>query len=117
MILSFVVNVVNGFSPSSISSCLNAVSITVLEDLVKPAMEYFDKTMTTKTEARLAKLLGGALMLNSAKSYTIRATDFFTHFMNYMYIYNFFTGIFSGVLVIAFAFLCTILGSTVLQVQ
>lgn len=70
-------------SLSSISSCLNAVSITVLEDLVKPAMEYFDKTMTTKTEARLAKLLG----------------------------------IFSGGLVIAFAFLCTILGSTVLQIM
>ena len=45
-------------SPSSISSCLNAVSITILEDLIKPAMEYFDKSMTMKTEAMLAKLLG-----------------------------------------------------------
>ncbi|XP_061189213.1 uncharacterized protein LOC133197269 [Saccostrea echinata] len=68
-------------SLSSISSCLNAVSITILEDLVKPAMEYFDKTMCMQTEARLAKFLG----------------------------------ILGGVLVIAFAFLCTILGSTVLQ--
>nr|XP_022326238.1 uncharacterized protein LOC111126119 [Crassostrea virginica] len=70
-------------SLSSISSCLNAVSITILEDLIKPAMEYFDKSMTMKTEAMLAKLLG----------------------------------ILSGILVIAFAFLCTILGSTVLQIM
>ncbi|CAC5417114.1 unnamed protein product [Mytilus coruscus] len=43
---------------SSISSCLNALSITVLEDLIKPTMDYWDMTMSQRTEARLAKLLG-----------------------------------------------------------
>ncbi|XP_052093056.1 sodium-coupled monocarboxylate transporter 1-like [Mytilus californianus] len=43
---------------SSISSCLNALSITVLEDLIKPTLDYCDVTMSQRSEARLAKLLG-----------------------------------------------------------
>ena len=43
---------------SSISSCLNALSITVLEDLIKPTLDYCDVTLSQKFEARLAKVLG-----------------------------------------------------------
>ncbi|KAK3088350.1 hypothetical protein FSP39_017961 [Pinctada imbricata] len=68
---------------SSISSCLNAVSITVLEDLIKPILDSCGKTLSPSTGAKLAKFIGAC----------------------------------SGVIVIAFAFLCTILGSTVLQIM
>jgi hypothetical protein len=40
------------------SSCLNALSITVLEDLIKPTLDYCDVTLSQKFEARLAKALG-----------------------------------------------------------
>ncbi|XP_045209408.2 sodium-coupled monocarboxylate transporter 1-like [Mercenaria mercenaria] len=68
---------------SSISSCLNALSITVLEDMIKPATESWNFKFTPDEETRLAKILG----------------------------------IFGGVLVILFAFLATVLGTTVLQIM
>lgn len=52
---------------------MNAVSITILEDLIKPAMEYFDKSMTMKTEAMLAKLLGMLIAVyNETPFFTFR---------------------------------------------
>ncbi|XP_071111655.1 sodium-coupled monocarboxylate transporter 1-like [Haliotis cracherodii] len=43
---------------SSISSCLNATSITLLEDIIKPCLEGCKKSLSPHTEAWLAKLLG-----------------------------------------------------------
>ncbi|XP_067662756.1 sodium-coupled monocarboxylate transporter 1-like [Haliotis asinina] len=43
---------------SSVSSCLNATSITLLEDIVKPCLETCKTTLSPPTEACLAKLLG-----------------------------------------------------------
>ncbi|KAL3871317.1 hypothetical protein ACJMK2_039324 [Sinanodonta woodiana] len=68
---------------SSISSCLNALSITLLEDIIKPILEICNRTLLHSGEARLAKLLG----------------------------------VIGGVVVIALAFLSTILGTTVLQIM
>ncbi|XP_052222776.1 sodium-dependent multivitamin transporter-like isoform X2 [Dreissena polymorpha] len=68
---------------SSISSCLNALSITLLEDLIKPALHMRRSALTAQAETKLAKLLGAA----------------------------------GGLVVIGFAFLSTILGTTVLQIM
>lgn len=50
----FIMNII----VSSISSCLNALSITLLEDILKPMAETCNYTVTPEAEARLAKLLG-----------------------------------------------------------
>ncbi|OWF39948.1 sodium-coupled monocarboxylate transporter 1-like [Mizuhopecten yessoensis] len=68
---------------SSISSCLNALSITLLEDLLKPFMKYCGIVMKPSAEAKTANILGAV----------------------------------GGLVVIGFAFLSSLLGSTVLQIM
>ncbi|XP_060064284.1 sodium-coupled monocarboxylate transporter 1-like [Ylistrum balloti] len=68
---------------SSISSCLNALSITLLEDLLKPFLDYIGVVMKASAEAKAANILGAL----------------------------------GGLVVIGFAFLSALLGSTVLQIM
>ncbi|XP_069122617.1 sodium-coupled monocarboxylate transporter 1-like [Argopecten irradians] len=68
---------------SSISSCLNALSITLLEDLLKPFLEFTNIVMKPSAEAKTANILG----------------------------------VLGGLVVIGFAFLSALLGSTVLQIM
>jgi hypothetical protein len=49
---------------SSISSCLNALSITVLEDMIKPCLDTWNVQLRPEFETCLAKVLGEAIIQN-----------------------------------------------------